>query len=233
MNSQRVMYIVYVLILFVAISCNRVQNGKSKVGKIVCVEEYFNIKTSYKNSSFEIDKLSGNLTIETESLEDKKWNLVCMYNNQGVLIKKYNIDKKNRQMIGHYYEFHLNGLLKYYCYYKPNYSKDSILPFELFSNNVGSIDSIHGDYLVDKAFNKSKSMVRLIFPKIAQLRNEFIVNSYDSTGTNPILAGKYYDITEINSFQIDKNAKSLEVIWRFDNLFHDEFGTDKSIINIE
>lgn len=232
MNSQRVWYIIYVLMLFVAISCNRVQNGKSKDGKIVCVEEYFNIKTSYKNSSFDIDKLSGNLTIETKSLEENKWNQVCVFNNEGVLIKKYNIDKKDRRMIGHYYEFHLNGFLKYYCYYTPNYSKDSILPFELFSNNVGSIDSIHGDYVVDKVFNKSKSFVRLIFPKISQLRNEIMVYSYDSTGINPILAGIYYDITEINSFQIDKNAKSLEVIWRFDNLFHDEFGTDKTIITI-
>ncbi len=219
--------------IFVIISCNRVKNEKPKDDGRLCLEENFNIKTRYKNSFLIIDKLSGNLLVETESSVDKKWNLVCIYNNEGVLIKKYNIRKIDRQLIGHYYEFHLNSFLKYYCYYKPNHSKDSILPFELFSNNIGSIDSIHGNYLVDTIFNKTRSSIKLVFPKIDHFKNEFIVNSYDSTGSNLILEGRYYEVSEINSFQIDKNAKSLEVIWRFDNLFHDEFGTDKSIINIE
>lgn len=200
-------YLIICIIIFS--SCTKREKKDYIVTDKYCSEDNLTFEIDYEDRIFKYYKESGNLSVIVYLDTIPKMKSVHTYNKEGILIKKFRSIVESYKPIGHYYEYYENGMPKTYLYFQKKKSKISYASLHLHFTSSGTIDTIAGNYVIDRKYNSSNFEWQLFFPPIPQLKADISIDEFDSTGKMLIATS---ELKDVSNFIIYKAKAKLNMI---------------------
>lgn len=206
----------YLIICIILLSsCTKREKKDYIVTDEYCVENNLTFEIDYEDRIFKYYKESGNLSLIVFLDTTPKIKSVHTYNKEGILIKKFSSLVESYKTIGHYYEYYENGMPKTYLYFQKNKSKILYVSLHLHFTSSGTIDTIVGDFVIDRKYNSSNFEWQLFFPPIPQLKADISIDEFDSTGKILIATSELKDVSNFLIYKAKAKLNMIKVKFNF------------------